>query len=169
MTPAPLFIRPVTPRDAASVADCVDLVARERLWLAAIEGFGLRATDDFIRANLAIGNPHVVAVASNGIVAGWCDIVPPLPWPGFNHVGRLGMGLLPEWRGQGWGSRLIESALGACPRRGFTRIELDVYAHNTAAIALYRKFGFQQEGVKRGIRIIDGETQDMVLMALFPS
>ncbi len=167
MTHVPLFIRSVTPRDAASVADCTDLVARERLWLASIEGFGLRATDDFIRANLAVGNPHVVAVTENGIVAGWCDIVPPMPWPGFGHVGRLGMGLLPEWRGLGWGSRLMDAALGACPRRGFTRIELDVYAHNSAAIALYRKFGFQQEGVKRGVRILDGETHDMVLMALF--
>jgi ribosomal protein S18 acetylase RimI-like enzyme len=169
MTPAPLHIRSVIPRDAASVADCVDLVARERRWLAAVEGFGLRATDDFIRANLAVGNPHVVAVTPNGIIAGWCDIVPPMPWPGFDHVGRLGMGLLPRWRGQGWGTRLIETALGACRPRGFTRIELDVYAHNSAAIALYRKLGFQQEGLKRGVRILDGETHDMVLMARFLS
>jgi len=167
MIPPQAVIRPVQPHDASSLADCVDQVARERRWLASVEGFGIRATDDFVRSNLALRNPHYVAVTSNGLVVGWCDIVAPLPWPGFGHVGRLGMGLLPAWRGKGWGSRLMEAALADCPRRGFSRIELDVYAHNTAAIALYEKYGFTVEGVKRGVRIIDGETHDMVMMALF--
>jgi putative acetyltransferase len=44
-------------------------------------------------------------------------------------------------------------------------VELEVYASNTAAIALYRRRGFEIEGVKRGIRILDGRVEDVVCMA----
>lgn len=165
MPPTDVIIRHVLTRDAAGIADCVDAVARERLWLAATEGFGIRATDDFIRANLAVGNPHVVAALSNGAIIGWCDIIAPRPWPEFRHVGQLGMGVLAGWRGLGVGRALMATALDACPARGFTRIDLEVYAHNTHAIALYTSMGFVEEGRKRGARILDGHPQDLVLMA----
>lgn len=167
MSPAAidLSVRSAHPRDAAGIADCLDAVARERRWLCATEGYGIRPTDDFIRANLAVGNPHFVAVTRDGLVVGWCDIIPPRPWPGFGHVGQLGMGVLDGWRRLGIGSALLDTALAACPARGFTRIELEVYAHNTPALALYRRFGFTEEGRKIGVRILDGEVQDIVLMA----
>jgi len=165
MPPTDVIIRAVQTRDATGVADCVDAVARERLWLAATEGFGIRATDDFIRANLAIGNPHFVASLANGEIVGWCDIIAPRSWPEFRHVGQLGMGVLAGWRGLGIGTALMTTALAACPARGFSRIELEVYAHNTAAIALYQRQGFVEEGRKLGARILDGEEQDLVLMA----
>jgi RimJ/RimL family protein N-acetyltransferase len=46
------------------------------------------------------------------------------------------------------------------------RIELDVFASNKAAIALYLKLGFVTEGVKRRARKLDGEYDDNVFMAL---
>lgn len=46
------------------------------------------------------------------------------------------------------------------------RIELDVFASNKPAIALYEKLGFTREGIKRGARKIDGVSDDVVLMAL---
>ncbi len=165
MPPTDVIIRMVQTRDAPGVADCVDAVARERLWLGTTEGFGIRATDDFIRANLAIGNPHFVATLSNGAIIGWCDIIAPRPWPEFRHVGQLGMGVIAGWRGLGVGRALMATALDACPARGFTRIELEVYAHNTRAIDLYTSMGFVQEGRKRGVRILDGQPQDLLLMA----
>jgi putative acetyltransferase len=69
------------------------------------------------------------------------------------------------WRGLGVGRALMATPLTACPARGFSRIELEVYAHNTRAIDLYTSMGFVEEGRKRGARILDGNPQDLVLMA----
>jgi RimJ/RimL family protein N-acetyltransferase len=41
-----------------------------------------------------------------------------------------------------------------------------VYADNAAALALYERFGFEREGVKRRARYLDGVWRDMVGMAL---
>jgi putative acetyltransferase len=48
-------------------------------------------------------------------------------------------------------------------------VELEVYASNSAAQALYRSRGFEVEGVKRGVRIFDGRVDDIVCMARMPS
>jgi RimJ/RimL family protein N-acetyltransferase len=59
----------------------------------------------------------------------------------------------------------MTTTLEACAARGLSRIELEVYAHNTRAIALYASLGFVEEGRRIGARILDGVHQDMILMA----
>jgi ribosomal protein S18 acetylase RimI-like enzyme len=107
----------------------------------------------------------MLAVTSNGAVVGWCDIVCN-PMEGFRHVGKLGMGLLPAYRGLGWGRQLAVQTIRAARQAGMERIELDVFASNKAAIALYLKLGFVTEGVKCRARKLDGEYDDNVFMAL---
>lgn len=48
-------------------------------------------------------------------------------------------------------------------------MELSVYTSNVAAIALYRKFGFEEEGVQLRYRKLDGEYFDVLNMAKFLS
>nr|WP_257144309.1 GNAT family N-acetyltransferase [Bacillus pseudomycoides] len=45
------------------------------------------------------------------------------------------------------------------------RLELTVMAHNTRAQALYKKAGFEQEGVKKASLIVEGERVDEYYMA----
>lgn len=50
---------------------------------------------------------------------------------------------------------------------GLERVELEVFASNAPAIALYEKMGFVTEGVKKRARKLDGLYDDVVQMALF--
>jgi ribosomal protein S18 acetylase RimI-like enzyme len=79
---------------------------------------------------------------------GWCDIIRN-PHEGFRHVGRLGMGILPDYRGRGLGKQLAIQTIRAARQVGMERIELEVFASNGVAIALYRALGFVTEGTKR--------------------
>jgi RimJ/RimL family protein N-acetyltransferase len=143
----------------------LDEVAKERRWLAFTAAPPLTAIREFSRALMAGAGVQMVAVTGDERVVGWCDIVR-VPMEGFGHTGRLGMGILAPYRGQGIGRRLAAAAIEAAMAAGMTRIELEVLASNTAAIRLYQKLGFVHEGVKRRARYLDGAWEDNVLMAL---
>ncbi|MBS0244515.1 MAG: GNAT family N-acetyltransferase, partial [Proteobacteria bacterium] len=97
--------------------------------------------------------------------AGWCDIFP-LERDTMAHVGVLGIALLPEFRGQGLGERLMRETIDAGWRLGLLRIELGVFTHNPRAKALYHKLGFVEEGLRRGRVRMGEEFFDEIIMAL---
>jgi ribosomal protein S18 acetylase RimI-like enzyme len=69
------------------------------------------------------------------------------------------------WRRQGIGTGLLAQAVDWARRRGVQKLELHVFPHNEAAIALYESFGFEREGYrKRHYRRSDGYV-DAILMA----
>lgn len=163
-SPLDVVIRPIEYRDIPGFHAAVGAVAAERQFLARTSAFPIEQTAVFIAGNLAHGHPQFVADVGGNVV-GWCDIFPS-PREVSQHVGVLGMGLLPPWRGQGLGRRLIETALAAAVGR-FEQVDLDVYGQNTRAIALYRRVGFIEQGRKRGGRKLDGAYDDIVLMTRF--
>jgi RimJ/RimL family protein N-acetyltransferase len=159
-----LRLRRFEPRDLDSFLRCLDVVARERRYLAMLEGPTREQADAFLADARERGMVQEVAVSGDEVVVGWCDIIRK-PYPGFEHSGTLGMGLLPAWRGRGLGARLLDAALAGAAELGITRVELEVFASNTRAIALYERSGFAHEGVKRGGRVLDGKSDDIVCMA----
>jgi RimJ/RimL family protein N-acetyltransferase len=159
-----LQIRPITPHDIEGFHYAVDVVARERKYLALLEAPPLASTREFVLEHIAKGNPQFVAIA-DGRVVGWCEVIR-LDRPAHAHGGVLGMGLLAPFRGQGHGRRLVETTLQAARLAGFNRVELTVYADNPSAIALYERVGFVREGIKRRAMCIDGRFGDAIMMAL---
>jgi RimJ/RimL family protein N-acetyltransferase len=158
-----LEIRPITADDIEGFHRAVDVVARERKYLAFLEAPPLANSREFVLENIAKGNPQFVAIADCDVV-GWCDIVRQTRAI-HAHAGVLGMGLLPPFRGQGHGRRLVEASLHASKLAGFSRVELTVHADNPRAIALYERVGFVREGIKRRASCIDGRFGDTIMMA----
>lgn len=161
-------VRPLKESDAASYRACLDQIARERLFIAFTEAPSEREALFYIKAMMQRDLPFVVAVDPRDTVVGWCNIhvAPDNPHrPGFNHVGVLGMGLIETYRGKGLGTQMMQACFDWSGRVGLERIELQVYASNTGAIGLYRKFGFVTEGVKIRARKLDNHYDDIMIMA----
>lgn len=58
--------------------------------------------------------------------------------------------VLPQFRGSGVASRMLETLIDESLEKGMTAFTLEVRAGNRPAIALYRRFGFQTEGIREG-------------------
>src|SRR5579864_6264228 len=81
--------------------------------------------------------------------------------------GEIAMAVAREWRGRGVGSALLAAGIEWSRERGLHKLVLDVFPHNVAAIALYRKFGFVQEGHRvKQYRRANGELWDSLDMGL---
>jgi ribosomal protein S18 acetylase RimI-like enzyme len=156
-------IVPIAAEHVEAFHRVLDMVARERKYLAFLEAPPLDEARAFIMNNIAKDYVQLVAVV-DGELAGWSDVLPK-DRPIHAHVGILGIGLLSEFRGKGLGAALMQAALHEAQRRGYVRIELTVRAENARAIRLYKKFGFKREGICRDAIFVDGRHEDLIMMA----
>jgi len=71
------------------------------------------------------------------------------------------------WRGRGCGEQATRLVIAhAFDDLNLERLHLEVLAHNEAAIRLYRRIGFREEGVRRRAAFKQGRRHDVVLMGL---
>jgi ribosomal protein S18 acetylase RimI-like enzyme len=157
-------IVPIRAEHVESFHRAFDFVARERRYLAFLEAPPLEETRAFVLDMIKSGYPQWV-VLSAGEVVGWCDVTPKNR-PIYARSGVLGVALLPPFRGQGIGKRLILRTLEAARAFGLRRVELTVREHNAGAFELYKQIGFQVEGVQRRAVEVDGISEDMICMAV---
>lgn len=157
-------IVPIRADLAASFHACLDAVCREKRYLAQLHAPPLEKVEAFVRDSAASGVAQFVALDGERVV-GWADIFP--GWAhALQHSGRLGMGLLPEYRGAGLGEALLRTCIAKAWANGLTRIELEARADNHRAIRLYERVGFEHEALKqRGLRV-EGVYFDAVQMRL---
>lgn len=158
-------ILPIEEGHIESLHRALDSVAQERFYLALQEAPPLETLRAVILGNLARGIPEFVALDGDQVV-GWCQISL-FNREVFEHRGTLGMGVVQAYRRRGIGQRLVAHALQKAKDMGLERVELEVFASNAPAIALYEKMGFVTEGVKKRARKLDGLYDDIVQMALF--
>lgn len=82
------------------------------------------------------------------------------------HMTALGVYVLRDWRDQGVGTTLMDAAMTwALMQPEVRRVELEVMTTNARAIHLYEKFGFEREGIRRHLYLIDGQPVDIQMMA----
>ena len=137
---AVLFAAVAEERDGIATEPPVDLESRAASW-------ALESTFVAVAVDEVIGSVHLDPSRF-----------------GFYEVG---MAVARDWRGRGVGTALLQTAIGWARDQGSHKVCLSVFAHNDAAIALYRKLGFVEEGRRvKQYRRQSGELWDSVEMGL---
>lgn len=115
-------------------------------------------------AETAEGYFNLVAVVDDRVV-GMAGVETFPSRPRRRHVGRIGMGVHSEWQGKGVGTALMAALVDLADNwLNLTRLELEVYADNAAAIHLYERFGFTYEGTLRQHAFRNGKYVDSNMM-----
>lgn len=88
------------------------------------------------------------------------------PWHRRIHTASIGMAVHDAFAGRGVGSAMLAAVVDLAERWwNIRRLELNVYADNARAIALYERFGFEREGLLRAYAWRDGAYVDSLAMA----
>lgn len=149
-------IRPGTNADRRPLAELFAKVAEERDGIASEPPIDVEA-----RAEMWDLTGCFVADARGEIVGG-------INVQANRHgYGDIGMHVARAWRGRGVGSALMEAAIEWARARDLHKLSLGVFAHNAAGLALYRKYGFVEEGRRiKHYRRQSGELWDSIEMGL---
>jgi len=109
---------------------------------------------------------YILVCEADGEVVGNCGLHATSSSPRRRHAGTVGMSVRDDWQGKGVGSALMAAAIDLADNWfAYRRLELTVYTDNAAALALYRKFGFEVEGTLRQYALRDGVLVDAYTMA----
>ena len=161
-----ISIRRARPDDAAAIAQLMDdpVVYANLMQMP-------YASEEVQRARIADsllpGKTDLLLVAERaGKVVGSAGMHATGPALRRRHVVAIGLSVVSDAQRQGVGTALMQALCDYADRwMGVLRIELTVYVDNAAAIALYRKFGFETEGRHRGYALRDGRYVDAFAMA----
>jgi RimJ/RimL family protein N-acetyltransferase len=151
-------VRSATFEDCDAIGAGMKVVVDEGVWLATEEASAEELAERH-RAALLAGDP-VFALEEDGEIVGCLGMHAQNP-----GVAYLGMWVLPAHRGHGGGRMLMQAAIDGRPA-DVHKVELEVFPDNEAAIALYRKMGFEEEGLRREhYRRRDGSLRSALIMA----
>jgi diaminopimelate decarboxylase len=144
-SPPGIVLRPARPRDAGSFLEAFRGVAAERRFIMSerVPHSSAYYRRRF-RRTWGDRGAHVLALDGARVVGSLS--IRRDEHPATRHVATLGMFVVASHRGRGIGTALMAEGVRWAREFGIERVELTVYPHNEPAIALYRRFGFAEEG-----------------------
>jgi L-amino acid N-acyltransferase YncA len=97
-------------------------------------------------------------------VIGFGLIKPVLPFPAFMTTGMLTYFILPEFTGNGFGSRLLERLAIEAEKLGMTSLVANMASKNTASTRFHIRHGFTEVGRLHSAGTKFGEPFDVIWM-----
>ena len=164
-----LIIRRSNKSDAEALIDYINTVAGETDYLSfGVGEFDMTVQQEevFIENTLKKENAVSLVAEING------KIVANLNFSGgsrkrISHVGEFGISVLKEYWGYGIGEELIKYLIDWSKGSGVVRkINLRTRTDNLRGIRLYKKLGFEEEGILKRDIIINGIFYDSLCMGM---
>ena len=161
-----MIVRRAEPGDAQGLKNLGDAVGAEpEGWLVTTNGWRDVADERrYLRAIRRYPNAAVFVADDDGEIVGRLSIARD-QHPASRHVADLGIMVAGSHRRRGIGTELLRAAVEWGKTAGVTKLELHVFPWNTAAIALYERFGFAHEGYRKAHYRRGDDYVDAVLMA----
>ncbi len=165
----PLLLRPAQEEDAAALLALLTRVVAEQVYIGTERPpESIEAERRWLRALARRRRALALVAEVGGHVVGFLTLEPGPFGQKDAHVATLGIMVAPGFRGQGVGTAMVRYAVSWARRHAFEKVQLEVFASNARALALYRKCGFVEEGRRRAAYRLPGiGTVDAVHMALF--
>jgi RimJ/RimL family protein N-acetyltransferase len=168
---ANVFIRSAREADASNILSLEKSVIDEEIFqLTSSVEFQMTVEDEekWIRSHFENPNHLLLVATLNSEVIGMLDFSSGRRQR-ISHTGEFGMSVAKDFRGQRVGSFLLSSLLHwAESNKQLEKINLSVHSNNERAIALYKKMGFEIEGVrKKDLKYGDGNYIDTLIMGKF--
>ena len=121
----------------------------------------LPSWEDWSATHLA--DHRLVAVVEDEVV-GWIALVPVSKRPCYRGVAEVSAYVAEEARGQGIGAALLAGVIESAEGASIWTLETGVFPENTTSLALLKRFGFREVGIRERISQLDGVWRDVVLL-----
>jgi RimJ/RimL family protein N-acetyltransferase len=155
-----VLIREATGADAVKILDYIETISGESDFLTfGLGEFTLSTADEakFLEHTARQNNAIYLLAEINGKIVGTANFSGGSR-PRIAHVGEISVSVLKKYWGNGIGTALLKYIINWSKQSGVIRkLNLRVRSDNLAAIHVYKKLGFIEEGVTTRQFLIDGK------------
>jgi L-amino acid N-acyltransferase YncA len=99
-----------------------------------------------------------------GEVLGWISLAPVSSRRCYRGVAEVSAYVSESARGRGVGTALLEQLIGSAEAAGIWTLETGVFPENEPSVALLKRYGFREVGVRERIGQLNGVWRDVVLL-----
>ncbi len=143
-------VREARADDAAEIVRILNPIIEAGTFTVLDTPFSVEAERRFIESFPPRGIFHVIEGGVDGRLLGFQDVSPFADYThAFDHVGVIGTFVELERRRQGIAARLFQATFEAARLKGYEKFFTFIRADNPAALAAYRRHGFEVIGTAR--------------------
>jgi L-amino acid N-acyltransferase YncA len=107
---------------------------------------------------------HRFVAEAEGSVLGWIALAPVSSRCCYAGVAEVSAYIAEGARGQGVGAALLKRAIESAEAAGLWTLETGVFPENEASLAVLKRFGFREVGVRERLGQMNGHWRDVVLL-----
>ena len=122
---------------------------------------GVPSWTEWDRGHLA---EHRFVAVDNAAVVGWIALAPVSSRCCYADVAEVSAYVAEAARGRGVGTALLEQLVAGTEATGIWTLETGVFSENEASLALLKRSGFREVGVRERIGQLDGVWRDVVFL-----
>ncbi len=161
-------VREARPDDAESIVSILNPIIEAGTFTVLDTPFTVEAERAFIESFPPRGIFHVAEDRADGRLVGFQDVSPFADYThAFDHVGVIGTFVSLPHRRQGIARRLFRSTFEAARLKGYEKFFTFIRADNPAALATYRRHGFEVIGTARRQALMKHGYVDEILVEAF--
>ncbi|QNF28232.1 GNAT family N-acetyltransferase [Metabacillus elymi] len=110
-----------------------------------------------------IANCRLIATIDNQVV-GWTALSPVSGRCVYAGVAEVSVYVNSNDKGKGIGNSLLQALIKASEEDGYWTLQAGIFPENKASLALHKKNGFREVGIRKRIGKINGTWRDVVLL-----
>ena len=157
-------IRPARQEDFDGLLETIRAVTAEDTYVVAESVAERLLYEDTVARHNTVESRVFFVATDDGDLVGWTHLDLPQVEK-LKRAAQLTVGVRPDYRGNGVGSRLLERALDWAEANGFQKVYNSVPSTNDQALSFLEFHGWHTEGIRRDHYTIDGDPVDEVMMA----
>ncbi|RQG97926.1 GNAT family N-acetyltransferase [Natrarchaeobius chitinivorans] len=157
-------IRPARHADFEGLVDTIRDVTETESYVVAETVAEQLLYEDSVSRHTTVESRVFFVATMEGSVIGWTHL--DLPHTAkLQDTAQLTVGVRPDYRNAGIGSRLLTRGLEWAEANGYRKVYNSVPAINDTALSFLESHGWHTEGIRKNHYTIDGDHVDEVLMA----
>jgi RimJ/RimL family protein N-acetyltransferase len=164
-----LIIRQAEIDDADKLLNCIKTYVRQSVYIPKLEQeikLTIEQEKDWINYFLTNENSLLLIAEFDNEIIGNIDLTGNRRKI-MEHTAVIGIGMLKEWRNYGLGTALLKFAIEWAKENSIIEILwLQVYTVNELGLGLYRKLGFEENGIMKNFFKQNGKYYDNLTMTM---